>query len=91
MVDLGMPPIEALRSATANDAELFGIAQKTGTLKKGKLADIIAMPGDPTTHITATERVSFVMKEGKIIRNGPPTTRSDVKGTDPAEVATPVD
>jgi imidazolonepropionase-like amidohydrolase len=70
MVDLGMSPIEALRSATANDAELLGIAQKTGTLEKGKLADIIAMPGDPTTDITATERVFFVMKEGKIIRKG---------------------
>ena len=91
MVDLGMPPIEALRSATANDAELFGIAQKTGTLEKGKLADIIAMPGDPTTDITATERVFFVMKEGKIIRNGPPTVRSGAKGTDPADVMAPVD
>src|SRR6202045_250977 len=73
MVDLGMQPIEALRSATASTAELFGIAQKTGTLEKGKFADVIAMPGDPTTDITATERVSFVMKEGKIIRNGPPS------------------
>ena len=69
MVDLGMPPIEALRAATSVDAELFGIAQKVGTLEKGKLADIIAMPGDPTTDITATERVSFVMKEGKIVKN----------------------
>jgi imidazolonepropionase-like amidohydrolase len=48
---------------------LFGIAQKAGTLEKGKLADIVAMPGDPTTDITATERVSFVMKEGKIVKN----------------------
>ena len=70
MVDLGMPPIDALRSATSVDAELFGIAQKVGTLEKGKLADIIAMPGDPTVDITATERVSFVMKEGKIVKNG---------------------
>jgi imidazolonepropionase-like amidohydrolase len=69
MVDLGMPPIDALRAATSVDAELFGIAQKVGTLEKGKLADIIAMPGDPTTDITATERVSFVMKEGKIVKN----------------------
>jgi imidazolonepropionase-like amidohydrolase len=74
MVDLGMAPIDALRSATANAADLLGIAQKTGTLEKGKLADIVAMPGDPTSDITATERVSFVMKEGKIVRNGPPTT-----------------
>jgi imidazolonepropionase-like amidohydrolase len=76
MTGLGMAPIEALRSATANTADLFGIAQKTGTLEKGKLADIIAMPGDPTADITATERVSFVMKEGKIIRNGPATPRT---------------
>ena len=73
MTDLGMAPIDALKSATANDAELIGISQKLGTLEKGKLADVIAMPGDPTQDITATERVSFVMKEGKIIRNGPPT------------------
>src|SRR2546430_2899724 len=72
MVDLGMSPIEALRSATANDAELLGIGQKVGTLEKGKLADVIAMPGDPTSDITATERVSFAMKEGKIIRRGAP-------------------
>jgi imidazolonepropionase-like amidohydrolase len=73
MVDLGMQPIDALKTATGNAADLFGIAQKTGTLEKGKLADIIAMPGDPTADITTTERVSFVMKEGKIIRNGPPS------------------
>src|SRR5437764_8542594 len=66
-----MTPIDALKSATANSAELLGIGQKVGTLEKGKLADIIAMPGDPTLDITATERVSFVMRQGKIIRNGP--------------------
>ena len=67
-----MNPIDALKSAAANDAELLGIAQRVGTLEKGKLADVIAVPGDPTGDITATERVSFVMKEGKIIRQGPP-------------------
>jgi imidazolonepropionase-like amidohydrolase len=73
MVDLGMQPIDALKAATGNAADLFGIAQKTGTLEKGKFADVIAMPGDPTADITATERVSLVMKEGKIIRSGPPS------------------
>jgi len=73
MVDLGMQPIDALKTATGNAADLFGVAQKTGTLEKAKFADVIAMPGDPTADITATERVSFVMKEGKIIRNGPPS------------------
>lgn len=46
MVDLGMKPLDALKCATVSDAELLGIAQKVGTLEKGKLADIIAMPGD---------------------------------------------
>src|SRR5437660_1387858 len=83
MVDLGMQPIDALKAATGNAADLFGIAQKTGTLEKGKLADVIAMPGDPTADITATERVSFVMKEGKIIRNGPPSTPPVAVSADP--------
>jgi imidazolonepropionase-like amidohydrolase len=91
MVDLGMAPVEALRSATANDAELFGIAQKAGILEKGKLADIVAMPGDPTTDITVTERVIFVMKEGKIIRKGPPTASPSAKASGPADVVVPVD
>ena len=69
MVDLGMPAVEALRAGTSADADLFAIAPKVGTLEKGKLADIVAIPGDPTIDITATERVLFVMKEGKIVKN----------------------
>ena len=91
MMGLGMAAIDALKSATSNDAELLGIAQKVGTLEKGKLADIIAMPGDPTTDITATERVSFVMKEGKIIRNGPPTAQTAGASADDPNSAAPVD
>jgi imidazolonepropionase-like amidohydrolase len=92
MVDLGMTPIDALRSSTANDAELLGIAQKTGSLEKGKLADIIAMPGDPTSDITVTERVSFVMKEGKIIRQGSPATpRAAAPTKSSNDVVAPVD
>jgi imidazolonepropionase-like amidohydrolase len=78
MVDLGMTPIDSLKSATVIDADLLGIAQKVGTLEKGKLADIIAMPGDPSADITATERVSFVMKEGKIVKNGLGTERQRI-------------
>jgi imidazolonepropionase-like amidohydrolase len=91
MVDLGMTPIDALKSATANDAELLGLSQKLGTLEKGKMADIIAMPGDPTADITATERVSFVMKEGKIIRNGPPIGQTAAESTEATDIAAPVD
>jgi len=80
-----------LKCATSNDAELLGIGQKVGTLEKGKLADIVAMPGDPTTDITATERVLFVMKEGKFIRRGPPTVQGTAESTTPTDVAAPVD
>src|SRR5438270_1687556 len=91
MVDLGMTPIDALKSAMANDADLLGIGQKVGTLEKGKFADIIAMPGDPTSDITATERVSFVMKEGKIIRRGTGTLPGTGESAPPADVGAPVD
>ncbi len=92
MVDLGMNPIDALKSATANDAELLGIAQKVGTLEKGKLADVITMPGDPTADITVTEHVSFVMKEGKIIRQGKPMAqRAAESARSSDEVVTPAD
>jgi imidazolonepropionase-like amidohydrolase len=91
MVGLGMAPIDALRAATGTDAELFGIAAKVGTLEKGKLADVIAMPGDPTADITATERVSFVMKEGKIIRNGPPSAKTAAASEEDADIALPAD
>jgi len=69
MTGLGMKPIDALLSATSVDAELLGVASKLGTLEKGKLADIIAMPGDPTADITVTEHVFFVMKDGQIVKN----------------------
>jgi imidazolonepropionase-like amidohydrolase len=91
MIGLGMAAIDALKSATSNDAELLGIAQKVGTLEKGKLADIIAMPGDPIADITVTERVSFVMKEGKIIRNGPPSMQAAAESTSITDIAAPVD
>jgi imidazolonepropionase-like amidohydrolase len=90
MVDLGMAPIDALKSATSNDAELLGIRQKVGTLEKEKLADVIAMPGDPTADITTTERVSFVMQEGKIIRQGPPSVQK-AENTPLPDVAAPAD
>src|SRR5881392_270703 len=89
MVGLGMRPIDALRSGTSNDADLLGIGQAVGTLEKGKRADIVAMPGDPTADITATEHISFVMKDGKIIRNGPATPRTAAVRDD--DVDLPVD
>jgi len=72
MVDLGMKPIEALKAGTSNDADLLGVADQVGTLESGKLADVVAVPGDPTQNIRQTERVFFVMKEGVIYRNDAP-------------------
>jgi imidazolonepropionase-like amidohydrolase len=69
MVGLGMKPIDALRSAALPDAELLAIQDKVGTLESGKLADVIAVPGDPVENIRQTEKVFFVMKEGVIYRN----------------------
>ena len=63
-----MAPAAALRSATAVAAELLGIARTVGTVGAGKEADLIAVPGDPLADITAMERVSFVMKGGKVHR-----------------------
>ena len=69
MVGLGMKPIDALKTATSVDAELLGVADRLGTLEAGKIADVIAVPGDPTADIHQTEKVFFVMKEGAVYRN----------------------
>lgn len=69
LVDLGMPPIDALRAGTSVDAELLGIQNRIATLEPGKLADVIAIPGDPLQNIRQCEKVFFVMKEGVIYRN----------------------
>jgi imidazolonepropionase-like amidohydrolase len=66
MVKYGMTPLEALRSATSVSADLLGIVNMTGTIEPGKFADIIALSGDPTKDMSAIERVTFVMKEGKV-------------------------
>jgi len=69
MVKLGMAPAEALKAGTAYDAELLGVADTVGTLAIGKLADVVAVPGDPIADISATQKVFFVMKDGVVYRN----------------------
>jgi len=69
MVDLGMKPVDALKAGTSADADLLGLADKLGSLEAGKLADVVAVPGDPVQNIRQTEHVFFVMKEGTIFRN----------------------
>src|SRR5207244_615618 len=72
MVDLGMKPLDALKAGTSSDAELLGLADKIGTLESGKLADVVAVPGDPLENIRQTEHGFFVMKEGVVYRNEKP-------------------
>jgi imidazolonepropionase-like amidohydrolase len=67
-VALGMTPWQALRSATVTAAEMLGESGNLGTISPGATADIVAMPDDPLEDITATERISFVMKDGVVIR-----------------------
>lgn len=64
----GMSPVEVIRAATVTNARLLaGEAARFGSLEKGFRADIIAVPGNPLADLTALERVSFVMKQGKVI------------------------
>jgi imidazolonepropionase-like amidohydrolase len=67
-VDLGMTPWQALRSATVTAAAMLGQEGTLGTIAPGARADIIAVSGDPLRDITATERVTFVMKDGVVVR-----------------------
>jgi len=64
-----MTPASAIQAATVNNAEVFGVLDQVGSLEKGKFADLIAVSGDPLADITELQRVKFVMKGGKIIRN----------------------
>ncbi len=70
LVKAGMSPIAALKSATSVNAELLGLGDKIGTLEAGKRADVIAVPGNPAEDVGVVERVMFVMKDGKVVRNG---------------------
>jgi imidazolonepropionase-like amidohydrolase len=67
--DAGLSPIEILQMATIRGAGLLGWADRVGSLSPGKLADLIAVEGDPLKEIGALGRVSFVMKGGRIVQD----------------------
>ena len=69
MTEGGMPPLETLVSATVNAAELLGVSDILGAIEKGKLADIIAVNGDPVKDISLMEKVVFVMKDGVVYKS----------------------
>jgi imidazolonepropionase-like amidohydrolase len=68
-VRLGEAPMAAIVAATSLNAEIIGWQDRVGSISPGKLADIIAVPGDPLADITALQRVNFVMKGGAVFRN----------------------
>jgi len=67
----GMSPVKALQAGTIVNAEAMGWQRDVGSITKGKFADLVAVSGDPLADITELQRVRFVMKGGKVIRNDP--------------------
>jgi imidazolonepropionase-like amidohydrolase len=69
MVDYGMKPADAVRSATSINARMFHLDSRLGAIKPGLLADLIAVDGDPTADVKALRRVKLVMKGGRIVKS----------------------
>lgn len=69
MVEYGMTPLQAMRSATSVGAANLGWSNRVGSIEKGMLADIIGVSGNPANDVTELERVKFVMKGGQVFRN----------------------
>lgn len=68
MIEAGMPAMEAIKAATIHAAELIGIGEQVGSIEVGKLADIVAVDGDPLKDAQAFGRVMFVMKDGVVYK-----------------------
>jgi imidazolonepropionase-like amidohydrolase len=69
MVKFGMTPLQVIRAATTEAAQLMGWQDRIGSIQPGKFADLVAVTGDPIADITELERVKFVMKDGHIYKN----------------------
>jgi imidazolonepropionase-like amidohydrolase len=65
----GLTPARAIQGGTIVNAEVMGWKDRVGSIEKGKYADVVAVSGDPLADITELQRVRFVMKGGKVIRN----------------------
>jgi imidazolonepropionase-like amidohydrolase len=68
MVANGMTAMQAIRAATVSAADLLGISARLGSIEPGKLADLIAVRGDPLNDVRVLENVAFVMKEGRVYK-----------------------
>lgn len=67
MVEYGMKPVDVLRSSTSINADVFGYGNKIGRIRKGLLADLVAVEGDPSVNIKDARNVKMVMKDGKLV------------------------
>ena len=72
MVEWGMTPLQAIRSATVDAADLLGWKDKVGAIKPGYYADMVAVSGDPLADVSVLEHVGFVMKGGRVVRGATP-------------------
>ena len=68
MVEAGMPPMEAIKSATVTNAGILGMSDKIGTIEAGKFADIVGSDENPIQNIKTLEKITFVMKEGVVYK-----------------------
>jgi imidazolonepropionase-like amidohydrolase len=68
MVEAGMPPMEAIKTATSHAAELLGVSSNLGSIQPGRYADLVAVTGDPLADIKLLTNINFVMKEGQIYK-----------------------
>ncbi len=68
MVEVGMPAMKAIQSATLEAAKLIEMEKDLGTVESGKFADLVAVPGDPLADISLMTKVNFVMKAGKVYK-----------------------
>ena len=69
MVEAGMPPYEAIKAATVAASALLRISDNYGTIENGKMADVVAVKGDPLKDIIILQNIIFVMKDGKVYKN----------------------
>jgi imidazolonepropionase-like amidohydrolase len=69
MVELGLPPVQALQAGTVNAAELMGWSDRVGVIRKGMLADIVAVKGNPVNDVRLLQHVQFVMKDGVVYKD----------------------
>ena len=69
MNEAGMPALETIKAATVSASELLGMSESVGSIEKGKLADIVAVDGDPSKDLQSMGRVKFVMKDGVVYKN----------------------